>query len=162
MVDFFLLMILPGAGDELQGIKRGIVEMADLIAVNKAEGEREKLAKQAKRAYTNALHLFPPKASQWTPPVHTCSALQQLGLAEIWESIRAFETQSKRSDFFYQQRNQQALDWFRESINQQLGQLFYEHPAVQKALPEMESAILSGHLSSFQAAGRLLSLFVNY
>ncbi|MBX2875334.1 MAG: methylmalonyl Co-A mutase-associated GTPase MeaB [Saprospiraceae bacterium] len=162
MVDFFLLLILPGAGDELQGIKRGIVEMADLIAVNKADGERAKLAKQAKRAYANALHLFPPKASQWIPPVHSCSALEQEGLQEIWESVQAFETQTKSNDFFYQQRNQQALDWFRESISQQLGRIFYEHPAVQKQLPEMEAAILAGRLSSFQAASRLLSLFVNY
>lgn len=162
MVDFFLLLILPGAGDELQGIKRGIVEMADLIAVNKADGEREKLAKQAKRAYTNALHLFPPKASQWIPPVHTCSAVAQAGLAEIWDSVQAFAAQTKSNGFLQHQRNEQALDWFRESISQQLGKIFYENPAVQKQLPEMEVAILDGRLSSFQAAGRLLSLFVNY
>lgn len=162
MVDFFLLLILPGAGDELQGIKRGIVEMADLIAVNKADGEREKLAKQAKRSYKNALHLFPPKSSQWIPPVHTCSALQQAGLETIWNSIRAFEEQTKANGFFAQQRKQQSLDWFRESISQQLGRLFYQNPAVQKQLPEMEAAIQEGRLSSFQAANRLLSLFVNY
>lgn len=162
MVDFFLLLILPGAGDELQGIKRGIVEMADLIAVNKADGERMKLAKQAKRAYQNALHLFPPKASGWTPPVHICSALQQDGMENIWRSVQDFNTQTKASGFFDHQRKQQALNWFRESINQQLSRIFYQHPAVQQQLPEMEAAIQEGRLSSFQAANRLLSLFVNY
>lgn len=161
MVDFFLLLILPGAGDELQGIKRGIVEMADLIAVNKADGERKALARQARQAYKNALHLFPPKSNGWIPSVHTCSAQQQQGLEDIWRSIQSFAAQTKANGFFERHRKQQALDWFRESISQQLGQLFYQHPAVQQQLPEMETAIQEGRLSSFQAASRLLSLFVN-
>lgn len=162
MVDFFLLLLLPGAGDELQGIKRGIMEMADLIAVNKADGDREKLARQAQLAYKNALHLFPPKESQWIPPVQLCSALQEKGLVEIWASISDFLQQTKENGFFEQQRRKQALYWMHESINQQLGQLFYQHPKVSSRLAELEAEVLAGRQSSFQAANALLSLFVNY
>lgn len=162
MVDFFLLLLLPGAGDELQGIKRGIMEMADLIAVNKSDGEREKLARQAQLAYKNALHLFPPKESQWIPPVHLCSALQEKGLVEIWASIQDFLQQTKENGFLEQQRRKQALYWMHESIQQQLGQLFYQHPAISDRLAELEAEVLAGRRSSFQAANELLSLFVNY
>ncbi|MEZ5039298.1 MAG: methylmalonyl Co-A mutase-associated GTPase MeaB [Saprospiraceae bacterium] len=161
MVDFFLLLLLPGAGDELQGIKRGIVEMADLIAVNKADGDRQQLATQAKLAYRNALHLFPPKESQWIPQVHTCSSLQAEGLEPIWQAIQAFLTQVKTNGFFEQQRKKQALFWLHESIKDQLGQLFYQHPAVTGRLAEIEAAVLRGQVSPFKGASELLSLFVN-
>ena len=100
MVDFFLLLLLPGAGDELQGIKRGIVEMADLIAVNKADGDRIEAAKLAKRQYRNALHLFPPKENNWIPAVVNCSALNNEGIDEIWKTIHRFQTKNDSQSIF--------------------------------------------------------------
>jgi LAO/AO transport system kinase len=100
MVDFFLLLLLPGGGDELQGIKRGIVEMADMIAVNKADGERLGLAKQAKRAYQNALHLFPPKESGWTPPVVLCSGMSGMGIPEINEYLEQYVEMTADNGYF--------------------------------------------------------------
>ncbi len=99
MTDLFLLLLLPGAGDELQGIKRGIVEMADLLVVNKADGERIRLANQARGHYLNAAHLFPPKPSGWTPRVLACSALDHSGIAEVWEAVEAFQQQTLETDF---------------------------------------------------------------
>ncbi|MDP5122220.1 MAG: methylmalonyl Co-A mutase-associated GTPase MeaB, partial [Spirosomaceae bacterium] len=110
MVDFFLLLMLPGAGDELQGIKRGIMEMADLVAINKAD-ENQLKAKQAQIEYRNALHLFPATASGWIPKVTTCSAIQQTGLSEIWEQIKAYEIALKSNGFWQRQRENQRIAW---------------------------------------------------
>jgi len=159
MVDCFLLLLLPGAGDELQGIKRGIVEMADIVAVNKADGERLALAKQARQEYRNALHLFPAKESGWTPKVHLCSATDKSGISEVWESIQTFVDFTQENDFFNQNRSNQARYWLHETIQHNLGQWFYQHQAIKKALPEIEDRVLAGQLSSFQGAEELLELF---
>lgn len=159
MVDFFLLLLLPGAGDELQGIKRGIVEMADLIAVNKADGDRMRLAKTTRRAYKNAIHLFPPKENNWTPSVETCSALEGKSIDTIWEVIENFKIFTTANQSFDKKRQAQAKFWLQESINEQLRNLFSKHPAVQEALVEIEKAVLEGKKTPFQGAAMLLALF---
>jgi LAO/AO transport system kinase len=160
MVDFFLLLILPGSGDELQGIKRGIVEMADLIAVNKADGERLTLAKQARQDYKNALHLFPPKASGWTAKAVTCSAEEHNGIQEVWQTIQDYQHQTRSSGYLLKNRKDQARYWFEERIRQQLGQLFYQHPAVKEAWPTVEKKVVSGDWSSFRGADFLIDQFM--
>jgi LAO/AO transport system kinase len=159
MVDFFLLLLLPGGGDELQGIKRGIVEMADMIAVNKSDGERQELAKQARRAYQNALHLFPPKESGWTPPVVLCSGMSGMGITEINEYLDQYVEMTRENGYFEKKRLDQAKYWLYETIQQRLRQLFFTHPKVKEQLPGIEKAILEGKLSSFQGAEQLLNLF---
>jgi LAO/AO transport system kinase len=152
MTDFFLLLLLPGAGDEIQGIKRGIVEMADLIAVNKADGERETLAKQAQAFYKNALHLLPPKPSHWTPQVLTCSALSKLNIANIWQLIFDYQRFTTENNFFTENRKAQSTYWLHESIEHALKKQFYEDPSVKKHLLAIEKQVLEGSITSFKGA----------
>ena len=159
MTDFFLLLLLPGAGDELQGIKRGIVEMADLVAVNKADGERENMAKQAKAFYKNALHLFPAKSSQWTPQVVTCSALSKLGIADIWHLINEYQRFTIDNNFFHKNRKAQSAYWLHESIETALKKRFYNTPSVKTLFEGLEKQVLEGKISSFKAAEMLLKAF---
>jgi LAO/AO transport system kinase len=160
MVDFFLLLLLPGAGDELQGIKRGIVEMADLIAVNKADGDRIEAAKLAKRQYRNALHLFPPKENNWIPSVVPCSALNNQGIDEIWKTIIDFQQKMTANQYFQKKRQQQSLQWFHESIDGLLKELFYQNSDTKNELDKIEKAILEGKQSPFRAAKNLLESFL--
>jgi LAO/AO transport system kinase len=159
MVDFFLLLLLPNAGDELQGIKRGVVEMADLVVVNKADGSALDLAKLAKRQYRNALHLFPPKSSGWIAGVELCSALTGMGIDSVWSTIQNFQTELTENGYWESHRAEQAQYWMHESIIQQLKSMFYEQPKIVDLLPELEKAVLEGNLSSFKAARQLLELF---
>ena len=159
MVDFFLLLLLPGAGDELQGIKRGIVEMADLLVINKADGERQAMAKQAQSEYRNALQLYPPKESGWTPAVLTCSALTGAGIAEVWAQVEAYRRHAGESGFFHANREGQALYWLNESISDRLQRLFSTHPAVTARRKAIERAVLEGRMSPFLAADQLIELF---
>ncbi|HLR24294.1 MAG TPA: hypothetical protein VK112_00410, partial [Fodinibius sp.] len=159
MVDFFLLLMLAGAGDELQGIKRGIMEMADTIAINKVDEAPDKAVKQAVREYKNALHLYPEAASGWSPKVTTCSALSGKGIADIWELIREYAAATKENDYFEVNRNRQAKHWMYESINNQLQDAFYNNPSVQKKLESIERKVLKGNISSFRAAQQLLELY---
>jgi LAO/AO transport system kinase len=161
MTDFFLLLLLPGAGDELQGIKRGIVEMADMIAVNKADGDRILLAKQAKAAYQNALHLFPLQQSGWSPKVVTCSAISDKGIQEAWQQIEAYCKKTKENGFFEGKRQAQARFWLYETVQNNLNNLFYNHESVKKTLKDTENAVISGKISSFQGAEKLLKAFSN-
>ena len=160
MTDFFLLLLLPGAGDELQGIKRGIVEMADLVAVNKADGEREMMAKQAKIFYKNALHLFPPKENQWIPQVVTCSALSKLGIADIWQLILDYQQFTQTNNFFYDNRKAQSTYWLHDTIEQSLKNQFYQDHSVQSHLKAIEQQVLEGKMSSFKGAEELLKTFL--
>lgn len=162
MTDFFLLLLLPGAGDDLQGIKRGIVEMADLVAVNKADGEREKSARQAQVFYKNALHLLPIKASQWTPQVLTCSALSKRGIADIWQLITDYQYFTLNNNFFNEHRKAQSKYWLTESIESNLTKRFFEDPSVSSAFQGIEHDVLAGKLSPFLAAERLLALFFKH
>ena len=165
MVDFFILLLLPGAGDELQGIKRGIVEMADLLVVNKADGERTALAKKARRAYANALHLFPPKESQWPVKVISCSALEKTGINKICnEIINYYNFANQISDsgttsFFEQRRRAQSAYWLQDAIESALRQMFYSKPDVKLLLEKIRADVLNGKLSPFKGAKILLEAF---
>lgn len=159
MVDFFLLLLLPGAGDELQGIKRGIVEMADLIAVNKSDGDNAQKALHSAADYRNALHLFPPKESNWIPPVVTCSAINGVGLDGIWQKILDYQIFTQSNGFFAHQRQQQIKNWFRDSIEQLLTNQFYQSPGLQNELTNMEQKVLNQELSPTHAANTLLQSF---
>ena len=159
MVDFFLLLALARAGDELQGIKRGIMEMADAIAINKADGDNKKAARQARQTYENALHLFPPDASGWTPPVRTCSAQTGDGIDEVWRDVEDYVQQAKEGGFFAEKRQRQAKHWMYETIEQQLRDDFFNNPNVEAAQQEVEQQVLAGTLSSFAAAQRLLDIY---
>jgi len=161
MVDLFLLLLLPGAGDELQGIKRGIVEMADIAIINKSDGDRITLAKQTKRDYKNALHLFPPKDSNWAATAIACSALHQEGIAEIWEQIERYFLLIKENNFFQRNRQNQTKYWLTSSINQGLQNAFFKNKKVQQELARIEKAVLSNQLSPFQGANSLLAFFKN-
>ena len=160
MCDFFLLLLLPGAGDELQGIKRGIVEMADLIAVNKADEDREMLAKQAKAAYQNALQLFPPKENGWTPKALTCSALSKKGIDEIWGAILQFRDLTYENGSFEKNRKLQSQFWMHESIAEGLKKRFYENPEIKIAIEKADEAIESASITPFKAAEQILELFL--
>ncbi len=161
MVDCFLLLLLPGAGDELQGIKRGIVEMADLLVVNKADGERIPLAKRAQVEYRNALHLFPPKHTGWTPRVLACSATTGEGMAEVWGALQDYR-QSMAPDALAQHRRQQDLEWLHEYLRHELWDAFSRHPRVLEQLPDVENAVQSGQLAPSVAAKRLLEFFLGH
>lgn len=160
MTDLFLLLLLPGAGDELQGIKRGIVEMADLLVVNKADGERADLARNTQQAYRNALHLYPPSASGWTPQVTTCSALDQQGITTVRQLIDAYFSQIRQQGHLQHKRREQALFWFREAIEQQLQSLLRQDSAVQAALPDIQEQVSQEIISPFQGARQILDLFL--
>lgn len=161
MTDFFLLLLMPGAGDELQGIKRGIVEMADLIAINKADGERKGLAMRAKREYAGALHLFPAKPSGWEPQTVLCSAIENLGIVEIWKLLLAYQELTVKNTYFQHNRTRQATFWLHESIRGHLNNLFYYHPQVQEHLQAVEKAVLDGVMTPFKGAALLMKKFLN-
>ena len=159
MTDVFLLLLLPGAGDELQGIKRGIVEMADILAVNKADGDRMKLANQARAHYLNATHLLPSGPSGWTPKVLACSAEQGTGIAEIWQTIQEFKTHVLANGFFHENRRQQAGYWLQEALLAGLQAMFAGNPAVQEKMAALEPEVLAGRMSPFAAAEQVLAAF---
>lgn len=161
MVDCFLLMLLPGAGDELQGIKRGIVEMADLLCINKSDGTRMALAKRTRQAYKNALHLFPPKVSQWSPEVLNCSAQENEGIAEVWEILEQYFAQMSSTGFLHRKRREQSKYWLQESIDIALREWFMQHPVVKSQFPDIEQAVLDHRTSSFKGADILLQLALN-
>ncbi len=161
MVDFFLLLMLAGAGDELQGMKKGIMEMADAIAINKADGNNKFEAKRAKIEYENALHLFPASDSGWQPEVVTCSATQKEGLKEIWHLIQSFEEQTKSNGFFAENRSTQNLQWMKEVIKHDLEHSFFQHQNVKVNLPDLENKVIKGELPALNAARILLSLYKN-
>ncbi len=159
MVDFFLLLMLAGAGDELQGIKRGIMEMADAIAINKADGDNIKQAELAGNEYKNALHLFPPSPSGWTPRVHTCSSLNNTGISDIWNTIMDYVKLTKGNGHFETRRKEQARYWMYETINENLKSDFYDHPSVEEKKGAIENDVLRGKITSFEAAYKLLDLY---
>lgn len=159
MVDFFLLLLLPGAGDELQGIKRGIVEMADLIAVNKADGDRLRAAQKAKQAYNNALHLFPQKNNNWTPRAITCSALEKEGLDSLLETAATFRQLTTKNGSFTHNRREQARYWLHQTIDERLRALFFSHPEVKARLENLEQEVLDGKQSPFEGAEEMIKLF---
>ncbi len=158
MTDFFLLLKLAGAGDELQGIKRGIVEMADAIVVNKADGENLKAARDAKLEFNRALHLYPPKESSWQPRVSLCSALKNTGITEVWEMIERYRELTKKNNYFETNRHEQNKFWLLQTINEHLKTRFYRDPKIKCALKEQLEAIEKNKTTPFEAAKLLLNL----
>lgn len=161
MVDFFLLLMLAGAGDELQGIKRGIMEMADSIAINKADSGNEEAAKRAKSEFKNALHLFPPTESGWIPKVTTCSAYHNKGIDDVWSIIDEFIRHTKTKGYFDSKRKQQAVYWLEESINQELHRKFYENKELNTMLQTFREQVQNGEVSTQKAANLLIDHFLN-
>src|SRR5690554_6079518 len=161
MTDFFLLLKLAGAGDELQGIKRGIMEMADLILINKADGDNEVPARKAKAEFNRALHLYPEKKSGWKPTTLTCSSLHNVRIDKVWEKIEEYQTLTKQNKSFENKRKEQNRFWLMQTIEDQLKQRFYASPKVKQALKEKIKAVEEQRLTPFEAAQYLLDLDEN-
>ena len=159
MVDFFLLLQIAGAGDELQGIKRGIMEMADGIVINKADGDNIGPAQLAQAQYRSALHLFPPTASGWKPEVLTYSGYYELGIPEVWDMIDRYFAFVKENGYFEAKRQEQARYWMYETIDEQLKKHFYDDPEIRDMLTGCEADVLANKRSSFAAAGQVLARY---
>jgi LAO/AO transport system kinase len=159
MVDFFLLLMLAGAGDELQGIKRGIMEMADSIVINKADGGNIIQAESAKIEFQNALHLFPPASSGWIPQVETCSSVSKIGIDKVWKMISDYVAFTKQNGYFELRRKEQARHRMMEMINETLKDEFTANKEVSKLLPVIEKELLSQKISSYAAAQKLLDAY---
>jgi LAO/AO transport system kinase len=162
MVDFFLLLMLAGAGDELQGIKRGIMEMADTIAITKSDGTNFHKAEIAAVQYRTALQLFPKSASEWIPQVLLCSAINGFGIDKIWDTLNDYTELTKQNNYFHQRRQEQAKYWMYETINEGLHNHFYHHPHIENNLQIYEEKVLNDQLSSFVAAKKLLSRYFDH
>ncbi len=161
MVDFFLLIQLAGTGDELQGIKRGIMEMADGIVINKADGDNIDRARLAQAQFRSALHLFPPTQSGWKPEVLTYSGYYELGIDEVWKMIDRYFEHVKSNGFFDRQRSEQAMYWMYETIDDRLKSDFYRNPEIAELLTQKEARVLSNRQSSFTAARDVLDIYFN-
>lgn len=159
MVDFFLLLQLTGAGDELQGIKRGIMEMADGIVINKAEGNNIDRAKLAQVQLRNALHLFPAHESGWNPDVLTCSAFHKIGIEEVWKMLDDYMKFTKENGYFDIKRRRQTKYWMYETINETLKNHFYQNQVIESELAEYEAKVMNDEISSFVAAHKLLDSY---
>ena len=160
MVDFFILLMLAGAGDELQGIKRGIMEMADLLLINKADGDNLEAARQAQSEYKRALHLFPPNENEWIPRVRSISSLNTDGMAETWEVIGEFVRQQKVKGYFDQNRERQAVNWFRDTLGEQLLQRFLNRQEVKTEMEKLEKLIRDKKADPHLAVKELLDRFL--
>jgi len=156
MVDFFLVLMIAGAGDELQGIKKGILEVADSIVINKADGDNVVRAERARREYEAALHILTPGSVNWTPLVLTCSALKQSGLNEIWETVTRHRIALQASGELELKRKKQALDWMHFLLEEGLKTWFYTHPHIHTNLPKLTSAVEQQTISPTSGAGQLL------
>ena len=161
MVDFFLVLMLAGAGDELQGIKRGVLELADAIAINKADGDNLEKAKKAAKIYTNALHMLQPTSPNWKPPVLTCSALEISGIAEIWQMVMKFHKKFSASGELNHKRQKQALDWLWSLVEDGLKERFHTNPEIQKRLDQITRAVAKGETAPTLAADKLLFFIDN-
>jgi len=157
MTDFFLLLMLPGAGDELQGIKRGIMEMADMLVINKADGDNTTKAKLAKVTYKNALHLLPPHTYNWIPRVTTCSATEKLGINTIWDSINDYYAAVGKTNISNIRKNQNA-DWLNETLQSRLLEDFLQQPKVVELLPQLTEEVRLGHIIPSTATQQLIKL----
>jgi LAO/AO transport system kinase len=158
MVDFFLLLMLAGAGDDLQGIKRGILELADTLVVNKADGDNLDKARQARKMFEETMHLFSPETPEWTPKVLTCSAIENTGIAVVWETVQAHHERLTASGALREKRKKQALAWMRTLLEEGLKDWFYQMPSVKKLLPELTWAVEKGTATPTAAVKKLLAL----
>ena len=159
MVDFFLLVLAPGAGDELQGIKKGVVELADAVLINKADGASRNLALMSRADYERALHYIKPSTEGWTTPALAASSTTGEGLPELWAMVQRFLEHARGRGLFEQRRREQERAWMRAMVEEQLRERFFNHPSVLTLLPEMEQAVAEGRLPAASAAARLLKAF---
>ncbi len=157
MVDFFLLLKIAGSGDELQGIKRGIIEMSDLIAINKCDGENIENSEKSKNEFQLALKLFPKKNSEWIPKVLTCSSVNGKGLEEIWKNIKSYQELTKKNNYFFENRINQNKFWLRQMINESIQRNFYENSTVKKELQKQLKKIEKCETSVFEATQAILA-----
>jgi LAO/AO transport system kinase len=161
MVDFFLLLMLAGAGDELQGIKRGIMEMADTIAITKADGTNIVAAEGARVMFQNALHLFPQLPSGWKPEVVTCSARENQGIVELWDKINDYISFTAGNGYFEERRRQQSVIRMHDTIMEYLGNSFYNHNDVKMIRPVIEKQLFEGRITSYKAALKLIDKYLS-
>lgn len=159
MVDYFLLLQVTGTGDELQGIKRGIMEMADGIAINKCDNNNIERARAARVSFKNALSLFPPPESGWKPEAFCCSSIEHTGIQDVWKNVEDYIAFTKQNGYFDAQRTQQAKYWMFETINQALLDGFYKNPRIEPLIEKAEQQVLNNEISSFIAAHNLLSYY---
>ena len=159
MVDFFMLVVLTGAGDDLQGIKKGIMELADAIVVNKADGDNLERAKVTQGEYERMVGFIRPATEGWKTHAYRCSALQKTGLLELWAVMREFEKVTKKSGAFENRRQRQIIAWVKTMIDEHLHNLFYEDPVIKGRLPEVRAAVLAGVVSPSQAVAELIKTF---
>lgn len=159
MVDFFMLVVLTGAGDDLQGIKKGIMELADAIVVNKADGDNLERAKVTQGEYERMVEFIRPATEGWKTHAYRCSALQKTGLLELWAVMREFEKVTKKSGAFENRRQCQIIAWVKTMIDEHLHNLFYEDPVIKGRLPEVRAAVLAGVVSPSQAVAELIKTF---
>jgi LAO/AO transport system kinase len=162
MVDFFLVLMLAGAGDELQGIKRGVLELADALAINKADGDNIANARKAAKIYENALQMLQPLSPNWKPLVLTCSALEMTGIAEIWQTVMKFHQKFSASGELEDKRQKQALDWLWSLVEDGLKERFYTHPEIKKRLDKITRAVAKGKTAPTLAADKLLFFLDNH
>jgi LAO/AO transport system kinase len=159
MVDFFLLLMLAGAGDELQGIKRGIMELADALLITKADGENVKMAKLAKSSYANALHLFPPKENEWIPRTEICSSITGDNLDEAWKISDEFFRHNTSNGWIEKNRHVQDIDWMKETLNELILSGFYSQKGFEGSVNTIKEAVLTQQMSAFEAAEKLYQQF---
>ncbi|SEH24254.1 methylmalonyl Co-A mutase-associated GTPase MeaB [Selenomonas sp. KH1T6] len=159
MVDFFLLVVLTGAGDELQGIKKGIMELADAIVINKADGDNLTKAQVSRGQYERMIEYIRPATPGWPTHAYLCSALEKTGLKELWEVIQAFQKMTTESGVWQKRRDGQLLDWMHSMIDEHLHNLFFEDAVVTGRMPEIREAVLQGVVSPTQAVAELINLF---
>ena len=161
MVDFFLLLMLAGAGDELQGIKRGIMEMADAVAITKADGSNSMAAEGARVLYQNALNLFPLPDSKWKPEVMTCSSFENKGIGEVWNMVSDYVTITKKSGYFDKKRIEQSVIRMNDTIAGHFSTSFNNNTAVKRSRPDIEQMLADGRITSYKAAMRMIDIYNN-
>ena len=159
MTDFFLLLMLSGAGDELQGIKKGFMEMADMVVINKADGDNIRMSEMARLQYQNALHIFPQSESGWSPVVSTASAIKNIGISNVWDEIEKFKKLVDENGYFFKNRNHQQIDWMYNNINEELKRLFYGSKNIKSHLKVLEKEIISAEISPVKAAEIMIQEF---
>jgi len=161
MVDFFMLLVLTGAGDELQGMKKGIMELADAVIVHKADGDNKRRAEQTKHEYNRILHFLQPATKGWTTKAYTCSSVNGEGINEIWGLIQKFEETGKGTGVFTERRKGQQRDWIYSLISDQLHYSFFHHPVVKQKLPQLENEVMAGTKTAASAVGTLFDVFLS-
>lgn len=159
MVDFFMLLVLTGAGDELQGMKKGIIELADAIIVHKADGENKPKAKKTKHEYNRILHFLQPATKGWVTQAHTCSSYTKEGISDVWNVIQTFEAKGKSSGVFEERRKVQSREWLYALIADQLQYHFYHHPDIKNLLPKLENEVIAGEKTVASAVDILFKQF---